>query len=317
MKLKKGFTLVELLVVVSITSFMSSIIFPTLNTARESARDVVRIHDIQQLSLAMELTRDFFTDRYTPLSYTTPYAIGTEMPEVPRNNTENNGIYGWINNTTDPSQYCAYAVLENDTYGGRYYVAGILGAGFMDEEPTNFDECVFYEENSFDNGLQLEEGDGIVGGGGPTGPVCGDGSIDDGEQCDGSALGGATCSSVGYASGSLSCNGSCQYNLSACVAAPEPPVCGDGVVEGSEICDGAALNGGTCSGLGFSGGSLSCASNCTYYTNNCTANNGNGNGVQKVYVCHTDNKGKKKTLNIASPAYDAHIAHGDTPGQCQ
>jgi len=45
---------------------------------------------------------------------------------------------------------------------------------------------------------------------------CGNGYIDTGEQCDGSNLGGATCQSLGYNSGTLSCSSLCAYNTSNC-----------------------------------------------------------------------------------------------------
>ena len=47
-------------------------------------------------------------------------------------------------------------------------------------------------------------------------------------------------------------------------------VCGNGVKESGEACDGADLGGQTCIGLGFGGGTLSCAANCTYDTSACT-----------------------------------------------
>ena len=42
--------------------------------------------------------------------------------------------------------------------------------------------------------------------------------------------------------------------------------CGDGVIQSDESCDGSNLNGKTCSTQGFSGGTLSCNSNCTFNT---------------------------------------------------
>lgn len=51
------------------------------------------------------------------------------------------------------------------------------------------------------------------------GPVCGNGILETGEQCDGSNFNSATCQTWGFASGSLSCSTSCQYNTLACVAA--------------------------------------------------------------------------------------------------
>lgn len=56
------------------------------------------------------------------------------------------------------------------------------------------------------------------------------------------------------------------------------PGCGDGVVSGSEQCDGSNLGGATCSVLGFTGGSLSCSSACTFITSSCTSGSSGGGG---------------------------------------
>jgi hypothetical protein len=49
-------------------------------------------------------------------------------------------------------------------------------------------------------------------------PVCGNGSIDDGEQCDGGNLGGFTCVDLGYSGGTLGCDPvTCTYDASACM----------------------------------------------------------------------------------------------------
>ncbi len=60
--------------------------------------------------------------------------------------------------------------------------------------------------------------------------VCGNDIIDSGEQCDGSNLGGQTCTSRGYTGGTLSCGGSCAFDVSACTssAPPAPPGGGGG-----------------------------------------------------------------------------------------
>ena len=56
-------------------------------------------------------------------------------------------------------------------------------------------------------------------------------------------------------------------------------VCGDGVREGWEQCDGADLGGATCASRGFSGGTLSCAPACEFNTSACTtASSGGGGG---------------------------------------
>lgn len=47
-------------------------------------------------------------------------------------------------------------------------------------------------------------------------PTCGDGVRNGGEACDGNDLGGASCVSVGFDLGQLSCTASCTHNTSQC-----------------------------------------------------------------------------------------------------
>src|SRR5690349_25028822 len=46
-------------------------------------------------------------------------------------------------------------------------------------------------------------------------------------------------------------------------------VCGDGVVEGDELCDGSNLDGWTCADFGFKDGVLSCTLGCTIDATGC------------------------------------------------
>jgi len=60
---------------------------------------------------------------------------------------------------------------------------------------------------------------------------------------------------------------------------PSPTaVCGNGVIESGEQCDGASLNGSSCATQGFAGGALSCSSSCTLNTSGCSVSLC-GNGV--------------------------------------
>ncbi len=54
-KFKKGFTLIELLVVISIIGLLSSVVLVALNSSRKKARDIRRLSDIRQITLALEL----------------------------------------------------------------------------------------------------------------------------------------------------------------------------------------------------------------------------------------------------------------------
>ena len=50
-----------------------------------------------------------------------------------------------------------------------------------------------------------------------TGGECGNGTIDDGEQCDGGNLGGFSCTDLGYSGGTLACDPvTCTYDASGC-----------------------------------------------------------------------------------------------------
>ncbi len=55
---RRRFTLVELLVVISIISLLASIVFASLNSARAKARDAKRKADLRQLELAVQLYYD-------------------------------------------------------------------------------------------------------------------------------------------------------------------------------------------------------------------------------------------------------------------
>jgi hypothetical protein len=99
--------------------------------------------------------------------------------------------------------------------------------------------------------------------------ACGDGSRNGPEACDGLDLGGKQCSdmvdSTGkpFAAGSLGCTSTCELDTSGCSR------CGDGILSEGEDCDGEAMGGKTCAGLGYVSGSLSCTSDCRMDESGC------------------------------------------------
>lgn len=123
---------------------------------------------------------------------------------------------------------------------------------------------------------------GTMSASGATTPaLCGNGAIDEGEDCDGVELAGASCQSLGHAEGDLLCSEQCQYDEQQCSS----PGCGDGELDPGEACDCGAgectapqLNNLSCSSLpapqggNYGGGTLACASPgpCTYDTTGCT-----------------------------------------------
>ena len=131
--------------------------------------------------------------------------------------------------------------------------------------------------------------------------ACGDGTADPEEVCDGTQLKGQTCVTRGFQGGALACAAGCgAFVTSGCYRCGDAlcngaettatcPLdcgtrCGDGACNGGETtvtcgadcgvrcgdgfagvgetCDGADVRGASCPALGFTAGTLGCASNC-------------------------------------------------------
>lgn len=97
-------------------------------------------------------------------------------------------------------------------------------------------------------------------------PVCGNGSVEDGEACDGDALDNESCVSRGFDGGTLACGEDCTFDDSGC------HLCGDSMIGGDEACDGPELSGMSCADVdGFDGGMLGCQANCQLDVSACTS----------------------------------------------
>jgi cysteine-rich repeat protein len=105
---------------------------------------------------------------------------------------------------------------------------------------------------------------------------CGDGVADPGELCDGVDLGGESCASQGFASGTLRCDSSCSsFDTTECVEA----CCGNDTIETVEVCDGVDLGGESCASLGYAGGTLRCDFTCSSFDTTECVDVGCGNGI--------------------------------------
>lgn len=101
--------------------------------------------------------------------------------------------------------------------------------------------------------------------------TCGNNTVEPGEACDGNDLNGYDCAAVGpFNGGALACNANCQwFDYSACTLTN--PVCGNGVQEGVEQCDGNDLGGITCAAFGFTSGTAVCDANCQFDISGCNS----------------------------------------------
>jgi hypothetical protein len=115
--------------------------------------------------------------------------------------------------------------------------------------------------------------------------VCGDSLVTHMEKCDGENLAGHTCETLGFGAGTLACALNCiEFDTTGCGASL---TCGDGVKNGTDICDGEDLGGETCISRGFEDGTLKCLPNCAGFdTSQCgkSATCGNDN-IDSGEVC--------------------------------
>jgi len=138
--------------------------------------------------------------------------------------------------------------------------------------------------------------------------VCGNGVVEGPEECDGFNLNGQTCATLGqgFNGGELACDTAiCVYDTAACT---EGAVCGNGIRESAEQCDGDDLAGISCVTLGYAGGNLACTATCTHDTSGCTQTAENcTNGVDD------DGDG---AIDCNDLDCSSHVACGGSPENC-
>ena len=107
---------------------------------------------------------------------------------------------------------------------------------------------------------------------------CGNGLVNEGEECDGDDLADQTCQSLGYQAGVLACSNRCTFDRSRCQGGA---VCGNGLLEGGEECDGTDKGDKTCQDFGYDGGELGCDLSCHMETTSCCTNSCDQEGATR------------------------------------
>ncbi|MEK7579456.1 MAG: type II secretion system protein [Patescibacteria group bacterium] len=116
---ERGFTLIEILIVVAIMALLSSVILASLSTARRSARDAERVSELREMQTALELYYSDFEE------YPDGDGLGTGGWDTPGDGTfitplVQSGLLS--NHILDP-------IVNDDAGNLRYYrfAAGAFG----------------------------------------------------------------------------------------------------------------------------------------------------------------------------------------------
>ena len=148
----------------------------------------------------------------------------------------------------NPGERCDGTNLDNQTCQTQGFDSGILACS---ESCKEFDSSGCYKcgNGIKEPGEYCDDGNKVNGDGCSSEcqieppPNCGNGNIDENEQCDGTNLDNQTCQTQGFDSGVLACSENCkEFDLSECYK------CGNGIVEPGEECDdGNIIKGDDCS----------------------------------------------------------------------
>ncbi len=120
---------------------------------------------------------------------------------------------------------------------------------------------------------------------------CGDGVVAGDEECELNYLLGKTCKSFGFENGKLKCSPNCRFDTSDCSGKTDEPQCGDGEVNGADVCDGNSKN---CSDLDsdYVSGTATCLHDCSGFDESAcvkqTPSDGDGSGDEDSDIDQVD-----------------------------
>ncbi|MBN2723740.1 MAG: SBBP repeat-containing protein [Deltaproteobacteria bacterium] len=135
---------------------------------------------------------------------------------------------------------------------------------------------------------------------------CGNGIVDEGEECEVEDIGDITCVSEGFYAGQIQCT-NCRINTSNCIGK-----CGDGTIQANngEECDGTNLGGKSCENLNYYGGELVCTDSCKLDSSSCVSEGMCGDTIiQTAYNedCDGDNL-NSMTCELLGHTYGGNLS---------
>jgi len=194
------------------------------------------------------------------------------------------------------SGYCGDGKLEGPNSNGQYEMCDGSVPSWMQCTNFGFDtgllgctSCQINTSRCAKNGIQSS-----------TTPSCGNSLMESGEMCEVGTAYNITCAFFDYDYGTTSCSVSsqCIYDITSCrmnAAVVNLPggssTCDrDGIKDSNEQCDGTSgLSTVSCRSLNFTGGNVSCNSNCRYDTSECYGTtNKCSNGITDITESDVD-----------------------------
>lgn len=133
----KGFTLIELIVVISIIGFISTIVLTQLSDSRKKTRDSIRVQQLVQLTRALQLYAT--NNGVFPIAAT---ALSSEPGDGAISNNGGNWIPGLTGSTTisvlprdplgnTPDNWGAYAAQCGSSKRAYHYVTDASGSEYV------------------------------------------------------------------------------------------------------------------------------------------------------------------------------------------
>jgi len=125
---KYGFTLVEILIAISIVVILGGIVLGSMNSARDVARDKKRIADIEQIELALKLYRSV-NSTYPEGASGALSALSSELAPylttLPDDPLGDRSFPGWIDTTdSEPNAYYYWRAdsIPSDCSASEYII---------------------------------------------------------------------------------------------------------------------------------------------------------------------------------------------------